>query len=824
MKKTSRDTTVKCFLLIVALAFFAACSSSSKKSSSLSTLLVTGATSVQAGTTAAYTATATFSDGSTRDVTATSTWSVNSSAATISSGGVLTASQVATDQAVTVSAGYTSGGVTQRASTSVTVMAPKPTSASLNSTSQNRNSLPAAIVVQPPLTTLAGYNILAMNDLGMHCGDLDHRVVSILPPFNVMHALVIKKGTSSTARPSILTASSVYAVYSGALNPYDPALLNSASTPVYKTNFWDVNNTTGNSLAFDGYNAFYPPNILSPSVMTYDSGLPVPDLEKLYPLSGSSVLDAAQQKMPGVLSPYSANAPQPFNLFNSDFPFFINFPFGYRASGVKWFAADGIPIAPFDDAGRDNPFPLLRIQAITANTSLTGQTGQAIATIDVVAPVSAEASCYLCHTSSADGGSGQAACLPGIDAGCTAAGSLRSGAVFTVVRASQDPAGGSVPADVSREWAADKNILALHDAKNATKLANSSGPVVCQRCHYSPALDLAQVGPLGPPDAGANGREQTTHHSNSKALHSFHSQFTDLFASMVPPNNSQRMTGGVPTINSYVQTTLNNSCYRCHPGLTTKCLRGAMFNGGLICQDCHGNMQQVGNDFTSNFSASTPYPGGAAMNLRVPWAHEPACGSCHSGDAVTNLGSDPNVIKSIDGIRLLQAYRTNDATATPIVPTNKRFAEQTASNGNRILYRLSKGHSGVACEACHGSTHAEWPVKSGSGTSIPNDNMAAARIQGHTGTIIECTSCHEAGSLSVSLGGPHSLHPVNDSNFVRGHENLFKNNRAQCQACHGQTGQGTVLSKAAANRNLAGRTLTYGQMIACSTCHENPLR
>ena len=79
-------------------------------------------------------------------------------------------------------------------------------------------------------------------------------------------------------------------------------------------------------------------------------------------------------------------------------------------------------------------------------------------------------------------------------------------------------------------------------------------------------------------------------------------------------------------INAYVQTTLNNSCYRCHPGLTTKCLRGAMYNGGLICQDCHGNMQQVGNDFSSQLLCSTPYPGGADMNLRVPWANEPACG------------------------------------------------------------------------------------------------------------------------------------------------------------------------------------------------------
>jgi len=67
------------------------------------------------------------------------------------------------------------------------------------------------------------------------------------------------------------------------------------------------------------------------------------------------------------------------------------------------------------------------------------------------------------------------------------------------------------------------------------------------------------------------------------------------------------------------------------------------------------------------------------------------------------------------------------------------------------------------------------------------------------------------------------MHPVNNSGFVNNHDNLLRSNRAQCQACHGQTGQGTVLSKAAANRTLAGRTLTKGQMITCGTCHSNPL-
>ena len=38
------------------------------------------------------------------------------------------------------------------------------------------------------------YAVLSANDLGMHCADLDYKIFSILPPFNVVHAQVIRLG------------------------------------------------------------------------------------------------------------------------------------------------------------------------------------------------------------------------------------------------------------------------------------------------------------------------------------------------------------------------------------------------------------------------------------------------------------------------------------------------------------------------------------------------------------------------------------------------------------------------------------------------------
>ena len=140
---------------------------------------------------------------------------------------------------------------------------------------------------------------------------------------------------------------------------------------------------------------------------------------------------------------------------------------------------------------------------------------------------------------------------------------------------------------------------------------------------------------------------------------------------------------------------------------------------------------------------------------------------------------------------LRKAYNPSDPAATPRIATNKRFAEN-----DNTLYHNSLGHNGIACEACHGSPHAEWPVRAGA-----NDNVTAQQIQGHTGPIIECTVCHGTG-LALTTNGPHGLHNINDSRWNGNHEDYFKANPVNCQACHGNALQGSPLSRAAADRTL----------------------
>ncbi len=675
--------------------------------------------------------------------------------------------------------------------------------------------------------TQAAYRVLAANDLGMHCADKDGQIFSILPPFNVVHAQVVRTG----AEPQILDDGRVEVTYRAASNPDDPAGANSINTTsenspgIFKGNFWAP--FAGGTLGGAAYGVLYPAGVLASfEPIPVNLGLPVPDAAQL------PALAAAQQAMPG-----KGNTPQPFQRFDRDLYFFANFPFGGVFQGVNWFAADGIPLLPVDDAGRENAYPLMRVAARDKAS------GTELASVDVVLPVSSEADCQNCHADPDDWGNGL--------------GSTFASVSFPVARAADAPG----PERLLN--AAKINILRLHDAKHGKDYTDASGnpavcdaaadpndpdclanqtPVQCARCHYSPALDLAQVGPVDEPAAGPHGRQQTRHISMSRAMHYTHAQFrqadgSPVFPLMPPPDDPRRT--GTPKVNDFELGVLQDTCYQCHPGKRTQCLRGAMFKGGVVCQDCHGNMAQVGDDFSANLP-NTPFPAGADLTRRVPWASEPKCQSCHTGDA-NNPNHPAGALVAGDGLRLLQAWLPGDGSAKPIASPGSRFAE------NNPLYRISgnqdgsgKGHGGVMCEGCHGSPHAIWPNPN----PKANDNLAASQLQGHAGTIVECQTCHnDAMDNRITLDGPHGMHPVGGTAFANGgHEKLAERNPDACRACHGRNGQGTVLSKVAHTRQFTLKecengslcpgggeqknvpvTLPKGMQVSCDLCHRNKL-
>jgi hypothetical protein len=408
-------------------------------------------------------------------------------------------------------------------------------------------------------------------------------------------------------------------------------------------------------------------------------------------------------------------------------------------SSRNWFEAEGIPVTPYPDnyasnGGVKNFYPMVKVVARNAS-------GTVLATARTVLPVSDEMSCKTCHAST----SGNAA---------------------------RPIAGWVIDADPEKEW--KRNILLLHDQKHpnaiagAGKAATYTGgtlsntvangkPILCATCHSSNAL----------PGTGVAGVSSLT-----QALHTLHAQVKDPVSQLALNSSTNR-----------------TSCYLCHPGSETQCLRGPMGNAldaatgkpSMNCQSCHGNMLAVGS------------------SARTGWLNQPTCQSCHH-----------------DGKRELIGV---DANGLPKVWTDKRFAsnDNTPAAGFN-LYRFSAGHGGLQCESCHGATHAEYP------SSHVNDNVLSQDLQGHAGTVGECTACHLVVPNTVS-GGPHGMHTTTSA-WVSGHKSAAKSGTAACAYCHGADFRGTGLSQVKTSKTFAiehgQKSFTPGQKVGCYDCHNGP--
>lgn len=405
--------------------------------------------------------------------------------------------------------------------------------------------------------------------------------------------------------------------------------------------------------------------------------------------------------------------------------------------------------------------------------ALDAATGDVLATTDAVVPVSTEVDCRDCHSLGQVGADPLARAI---------------GPVFADA-ASEDR--------VDVETAAKHNILALHDFKHGTAFQFDGRPVLCASCHRSNAL--AEVGGPGGDPARDN---------MSTVMHGFHGRLQVTDGGQLLRDGSGEpilidpatMTGDErPLIPVGPGVPMEQNCFSCHPGKITQCFRGAMFTAGQKCDDCHGDMLAMGAAFEL-----------AEGGYREPWQDEPKCSACHSGhggDAVGTVAFDPA-----------------DPAATPIELAASRFAENPGT-----LYRNSlDGHAGIACEACHGSPHAIWPNRN----PDANDNVTSTQLQGHAGTISECTVCHEPDSFrGGTMDGPHGMHPVNDPNWIKGREDgyhedyVWLNGEDRCDACHGADHRGTRLSRVPVDRVLRDAegnvraTVAAGEAVSCDLCH-----
>lgn len=531
-----------------------------------------------------------------------------------------------------------------------------------------------AAPLQSPAAATGRYQLLAWNDLGMHCMDgKDYSVFSILPPFNNLHAQLVERATGRTVTAGVTLRYRSYADAAGSIN----------TSSADKTNFWSF----------------------------------------AQPLFGVSLPD--DMGLAGF--PMASRTPVAMNLNVAQ----------------QWFEAAGIPITPVDDAGTHNFYPMVEV------TARDTATGTKLATAHVVLPVSDELTCQACHASRKGGNAAQ--------------------------RAARPSGGWAFDPDPERDFKI--NILKLHDERNLGSAsyadaltatgARSDGllptvvtdgrPILCAACHGSNALPGTGYGDISKLTA---------------AVHGGHASVRD-------PVTLARLNA----------STNRDTCYLCHPGSTTQCLRGAMgaardLQGDMLmqCQSCHGRMARVG---------------GAS---RTGWLDEPNCQACHySGHRETSVFT---------------------ATGRIRVPTDKRWAtDPNVPAAGFSLYRFSTGHGNLQCEACHGATHAEYP------STEPNDNVLALEAQGHAGTIRECIACHATPPYTAD-GGPHGLHSTTQT-WVDRHGSLVESNGASsCGACHGSDFHGAPQSEVRTSRQFHAEGLVKnyvaGDAVSCYDCHNGP--
>ena len=214
----------------------------------------------------------------------------------------------------------------------------------------------------------------------------------------------------------------------------------------------------------------------------------------------------------------------------------------------------------------------------------------------------------------------------------------------------------------------EMSILNAHESVSGFNIANK--PILCANCHADNALGMPGSGGAPP---------------FSQAIHQAHGNKT-------------------------------NDCYKCHPGPITQCFRDTMHMGGMVCQDCHGSVSNVGNTIAAG---------------RQPWLQEPSCGAttCHGANFAENPGK---------------------------------------------LFKQSKGHGGLFCSTCHGSPHAIFTSEN------PRDNLQNITLQGYAGILKKCEVCHGYVPAAPGPHGynPVGIRPV--SNIIPEKSEVLQNYPNPC--------------------------------------------
>lgn len=163
----------------------------------------------------------------------------------------------------------------------------------------------------------------------------------------------------------------------------------------------------------------------------------------------------------------------------------------------------------------------------------------------------------------------------------------------------------------------------------------------------------------------------------------------------------------------------------------------------VLCAKCHG----------SNALGAAGDPNLPNLSNAMHAKHAPVipntlagCYNCHPGPKTKCLR---DVMSKEEGMTCISCHGGMAKVAqnpNPWLNEPRCDSCHDEAQQNNALYRLSTGHGGLYCEACHDSTHAIAP------SSRPEDSLKFKALQGHNGPLEKCTVCH----LTQPSGhGPH---------------------------------------------------------------------
>ena len=652
----------------------------------------------------------------------------------------------------------------------------------------------------------------------MHCADLDYQIFSILPPFNVVHAQVVQTGTAigqaaapvQCRRRRVLQRDVEFGRPGGRrLDQHDEqpvavrrqeqflaaGAVAECRQPAGRSADWRIARSTPARCSICSRRSPARPAFRSPIRRR---------CRRLSP---------AQQRMP---SP--SNVPQKFARYDADAPVLRELP--VRREGARRELV--LRRRHSDPAGRRRraariPYPLMRVQAVAKGADAT-KPANIKGSLDIVLPVASEADCRNCHNGV---GRPRRGVRVGDEVCERHAVGRRAGGHGAGPRQGQQRGEDQHPAAARRQVGREvhverqrrghavqrrhRELVPRHSAaRSSARSATTRRRSTSRRSVRSTSRRSASTAASRRGTSRCRARCTTTTAST-----------TSLFPAMPLPKSAGRTLA--------VQTEiLDQTCYQCHPGKQTKCLRGAMGAGGVVCQDCHGDMKQVGNDFTAGFPAGT----GADL------AQARAVGD---GAEVPVLPRRRCEERDDD-----EPHRPHRRAGRHSQPPGVHEEQRGDGGGRRSSTRprrasprtrssIGSRRDTAACSA-RAATAARMP----SGRiriRRPTTTSPRSQLQGHSGTLIECNDLPR-GRLARADAERSARHASGQRSRT-GRPGTRKSRRAIATAAGPVTalkGQGTVLSRVAATRTLRRDddgngtvTLQKGTTVRCDTCHENKL-